>query len=91
MFRITPLTEDTHSISLKLEGWLVGQGDYELQRECERCLARKPTLVLDLSGIRFADRQGVNTLHSLLGPQMRLIGSSLFISGLLERVQGSPQ
>ena len=91
MFRITRLAEDTQSISLKLEGWLVGQWGHELCTECERALARRPTLVLDISGIMFADHQGINTLHSLLGPQVRLIGSSLFISGLLERGQDPPK
>ena len=91
MFRMTRLAEDSHTISLKLEGWLVGQWSHELRTECERALARKPSLILDLSGIMFADHQGIETLHGLLGPRVHLIGSSLFISGLLERGQRSPK
>lgn len=85
MFRITRLAEDTHSISLKLEGWLVGQWGHELRTECERALADKRTVLLDLSGVMFADQAGINTLRALRRNRVQLTSYSLFIAGLLEQ------
>ena len=83
MLKITHIAQDATQITLKLEGRLVGQWVTALKSECERYLARRSTILLDLSGVSFVDTQGLTTLKALRGQGVELISCSLFVAGLL--------
>ena len=87
MLRITRLSEDDESVTLRLEGRLIGPWVTELKRECKRCLARRSKIILDLSSVSFADQEGIQTLKAMRGEHVRLSGESLFLSGLLQDEQ----
>lgn len=84
MLKVTHVAEDDKSVTLKLEGRIVGQWVNELKRECEGCLARRSALILDLSDVSFIDSQGIKVLRAMMGSRVQLVGCSLFLSGLLK-------
>lgn len=84
MLKITVIAETDETVTLKLEGRITGEWVSEVQRECEMWLAQGRKAVLDLSGIVFVDEQGVEKLKALKRNGVNLIGSSLFLSRLLE-------
>ena len=83
MFKVTCVTVDEETVTLKIEGRIVGPWVDELKRECKKCLATQSKLVIDLSGVSFIDGRGVKALKSIVGDRTRLTGYSLFLSGLL--------
>jgi len=87
MFRITRMSEDEGSATLKVEGWVTGPWAAELRKECERYLARRHTVILELSGVRFADRRGIQALKAARRRGVRLCGASSFLSRLLGEVE----
>jgi len=91
MLRITRVAEDDESATLKLEGRIVGLWVNELRRECEIYLARGSKVTLELSGVRFADHQGVKALKAMCGERVELMGASLFLSGLLKEAEDKQQ
>lgn len=58
---------------LKLEGRLVGEWAALLDRECSALLRSSVSLELDLSGVSFVDRAGIDVLArlSLVGVEIR--------------------
>lgn len=88
MLKVTHVAEDDRTVTLRLEGRIVGQWVNELKRECEICLGKRRKLILDLSGVSFIDNQGITTLKTLLSDRVQLIGCSLFITGILKGVRG---
>jgi anti-anti-sigma regulatory factor len=89
MLKLTLVQEDEKAVTLKLEGRIIGQWVNELKKECERCMGRGNRLILDLSGVTFVDVQGIRMLRAVCGDQVKLIGCSLFLSGLLENEEGA--
>ena len=65
---------------LKLDGRLTGEEVLELRRACT---AAKGRLILDLTDLQFADRQGVSVLRELRAKGAQLIGVSHFLGLLL--------
>jgi len=84
MLKMTTVREDEQTITLKLEGRIVGPWVEELEKECEKCLARKNRLILDLSDVSYIDERGVNTIRRFLGPRVHSVGGSLFLEGLMK-------
>jgi anti-anti-sigma regulatory factor len=85
MFRITRIAEDESSVTLRVEGRLVGRWIDELEHECERCMVDRRRVSLDLSGVTFVDDHGIEALRSMGGHHVEVIQCSLFLSGLLKR------
>ena len=84
MFKVTCVAEDQDSVTLKVEGRIVGPWVGELQKECDQCLAKRGKLILDITGVTFVDDEGIKVLKSKLGDTVQLTGPSLFISELLK-------
>ena len=85
MLKITRIEEDAASITLRLEGRILGRWVAELQRECEKCVARRRNVILDVSGVSFADGPGIRVLEALIGEGIRLTGASLFLTTLMRK------
>jgi len=79
--RIT-VSEPGPPTTVKVDGRLTGDQVPELQQVCAEI---EGALVLDLTDLNFADRQGVKALHELQAKGADLIGVSQFIGLLLER------
>jgi anti-anti-sigma regulatory factor len=90
MFKVTYTEQDNTTARLKIEGRIAGEWVNELKKECELCLKKRDHLILDLSGVSFVDEKGIRGLKAMIGERVRLIGCSLFLSGLLtlEECQG---
>jgi len=77
------------SVTLKLEGRIVGQWVNELKKECKKYMDKRSKLSLDLFGVTFIDDQGIKMLRAMVGDQVDLIRCSLFLSELLENGDGT--
>lgn len=64
----------------KLDGRLTGEEVLEVRRACAGTEGR---LVLDLTDLQFADRQGVSVLRDLRAQGAQLIGVSHYLGLLL--------
>lgn len=84
MLKITQIAEDDMSMTLKLEGQIVGRWVNELEKECKKYMGKRSKLILDLSGATCVDDQGIKMLSAMVGDQVKLIRCSLLLSGLLE-------
>jgi anti-anti-sigma regulatory factor len=83
MLKITRMHESADCVTLQIEGRIGGVWIDELRHECMRCLTQGRTLTLDLSGVQFVEAQGIAMLRGMLDQHIRLVGCSLFLSGLL--------
>jgi anti-anti-sigma regulatory factor len=79
--RITPAGSG-QSTTLKIDGRLTSEEVPELRLACDRV---EGPLVLDLSGLQSADRQGVSVLQELRTKGAELIGTSPYLQLLLDR------
>jgi anti-anti-sigma regulatory factor len=66
---------------IHVEGGLDGESAVTLRRECR---SAEGALRLDLSGLRWADREGIEALRSLAADGAELNGASSYIRLLLE-------
>lgn len=85
MLKVTRVAENDKSVTLKLEGRVVGEWIDALERECTVCLGKRRKLILDFSAVSFVDDRGVKTLKAMQEDRVRLTGCSLFLSELLRR------
>jgi ABC-type transporter Mla MlaB component len=79
--RITPPGSGP-SATLKIDGRLTSEEVAELRHACDRVEGR---LILDLSGLQSADRQGVSVLQELRTKGAEFIGASTYLQLLLDR------
>lgn len=84
MLKITAIPEDNETVTLQLEGRIVREWVDEVRRECERSLAERSRVILDLSGVTFLDDQGIKLLKTLEGDCVRLSRCSTFLAALLK-------
>lgn len=77
MLRITTL-EANGTVTLKLEGRVVGPWVDVLRDYCEDILAQQPRVDLDLEDILFIDSCGVALLRQLTARQVALTNCSPF-------------
>ena len=84
MIRITPLQEDDAVARLLVEGQLTQQTIEELKVLCDACLTHYSTLLLEVSGVKFVDAAGLDTLRSLKRKGAVLIGCSGFLTEMLQ-------
>lgn len=83
MLRITSESQGYGRQVLHIEGRLVGPWVGTLKNECERALDRGDRLTLELSGVSFADPQGLRLLRTLLYRSVALMGRTPFVAAQL--------
>jgi len=84
MLKITTIAKDEKTVTLQLEGRIVGQWVHEVRRECEKGLAQSSKVILDLAGVIFVNDQGIKVLKALKEYRVLLVRCSPFLSALLE-------
>jgi anti-anti-sigma regulatory factor len=84
MIRLTVISQTKEEVVLKVEGWVSRGNGVLLEEEGVRLLEESERLVLDLSGVKFIDREGIALLQRWSGDRLELRGASLFVHSLLE-------
>lgn len=84
MLRIFPAENGNETLTLRVEGRMIGPWVEELRRSCEPIVARGARLVLDLSGVSFIDRDGARLLIHLQAGGARIWGCSPFVQEQLK-------
>lgn len=84
MLRITRQDTERGRVTLKLEGRLAQGLVGFLEQECSILHAFSPGLTLDLSGVTFVDRSGVQALKRLHGTGCAIRGCSDLMASILE-------
>jgi anti-anti-sigma regulatory factor len=86
VLKIVTIEPESSEALLQLEGQVVGPWVDELQRTCERLLAAR-AVVLDLSGVSFVERRGVELLRALGARGVPLVRCTPFVA---EQLKASP-
>jgi hypothetical protein len=68
-----------HSVTLKLEGRVIGPWVAELKMACERHLSERRAVKLDVADVSFADRSGTTLLRDLRSKGVRFLNCSPFL------------
>ena len=84
MLKITNESTLASVCCLKLEGWLSGPDVKTLEASGRRAISSGKGLVLDLTGLRYMDQDGIQLLESWAERDLQLIGVSSFFKLLLE-------
>ena len=84
MLKISPAGKANHSVTLKLEGRVVGPWVGELRQVCELILSEDRKLKLDLAEVSFTDADGVMTLTSLKSRGVTVTNCSPFVEEQLK-------
>jgi ABC-type transporter Mla MlaB component len=79
MLKISQSGKANHSITLKLEGRVVGPWVGELRQVCESLLSEVRALKLDLADVTFADADGVAVLTGFKTRGVTLKNCSPFV------------
>ena len=85
MLRISNPESDELTVTLRLEGQIVGPWVDELRRASEKYLSNGHRLTLDLTDVTFADGDGVALLLRLQSKVISLTGCSPFLDEQLKR------
>ena len=84
MLRISQAGKANRSVTLKLEGRVVGLWVGELRQVCETLLTEGRLLKLDLADVTFADASGVTVLSSLKSRGVTFTNCSPFVEEQLK-------
>lgn len=68
------------SITLKLEGRVIGPWVEEVKRLSEKILASGGNLIFDLSEVSFVDREGIDLFRKLRDRRAMFLSSSVFVA-----------
>lgn len=79
MLKISQAGAPNHSVTLKLEGRVVGPWVEELRRICEPFLAEDRALKFDLAEVSYVDAEGVATLNGFKARGVKLKNCSPFV------------
>ena len=79
MLKISETGTPNHSVTLKLEGRVVGPWVDELCRICEPLLAEERALRLDMAEVSYVDAEGVAALNDFKSRGVKLKNCSPFI------------
>ena len=79
MLKISQAGKANHSVTLKLEGRVVGPWVGELRQVCETLLSESRALRLDLADVTFADADGVAALTGFKARGITLKDCSPFV------------
>ena len=85
MVRLTVVSQTPEEARRKIEGWVSGVDVGVLEEEGTRLLGETRRLILDLSGVRYMDREGLSLLERWSGDRLMLCGTSTFLHTLLEK------
>jgi len=84
MLKISQALKANHSVTLKLEGRVVGPWVGELRQVCETFLTEGRRLKLDLADVIFADANGVAVLTRFKSRGVTLAHCSPFVEAQLK-------
>ena len=84
MLKIIETAPRNRAVILILEGHVGGPWVEELRRLCDRALAAGNDLMLDLAGVAFVDRDGVDLLQNLKTRHVPLVNCSAFVTAQLK-------
>jgi len=84
MLKISEGKKNQRTLTLQLEGRVVGPWVEELRHVCEPLLADNTRLTLDLVEVSFADESGVTLLTSLSRRGVKLLRLSPFLAEQLK-------
>jgi ABC-type transporter Mla MlaB component len=79
MLRILESESSSSTVTLRLEGRVVGPWVAEVRRYCERFLGEGRSLALDVAEVAFVDREGIALLLELQRRQVSLVRCSSFL------------
>ena len=82
--KISQAGRANHSVTLKLEGRVVGPWVGELRQVCEALLTEGRTLKLDLGEVTFADTDGIAALSGFKSRGVRFRNCSPFVQEQLK-------
>ena len=82
--RITREKGSRARTTLKLEGRVVAEWAALLEQECSDLLRSGVAVCLDLAGVRFVDRNGVETLARLSGAGVEILCRDGAVASVLE-------
>lgn len=85
MLKISQIGQTDHSVTLRLEGRIVGPWVTELRQSCEQILREGQSLRLELAGVEFMDADAVALLSSLRSRAVAFIECPLFA---MEQLKG---
>jgi hypothetical protein len=89
MLKISQIGPVNQTVTLRVEGRIVGPWVTELQHSCEEVLTNDQTLKLHLADVEFMDPQGVALLSSLRSRGVALLECSPFAAEQLKRARNS--
>jgi len=84
MLKISQAVKANHSVTLKLEGRVVGPWVGELRQVCEALMTEGRALKLDLTDVTFADASGVSVLSSFKSRGVAFTNCSPFVEEQLK-------
>ena len=84
MLKISQTERANHSVTLKLEGRVVGEWVGELRQVCETLLTEGRSLKLDLADVTFADASGVAALSRFKSRGVTFSNCSPFVEEQLK-------
>jgi anti-anti-sigma regulatory factor len=84
MLKISQIGKANHSVTLRLEGRIVGPWVAELRQSCEPFLRQGRCLTLQLADVEFMDASGVELLAELRSRGVSLADSPPFVAEQLK-------
>ena len=84
MLKISSVEPVNHSVTLRLEGRVIGPWVAELRQTCEQVLVSGRPLTLQLADVEFMDAQGVALLSSLRSRGVSLLECPPFAEAQLK-------
>ena len=85
MLKVTDIVNEGNKVELKLEGRIVGSCVNYLQEVCLEFYEKDlDELLLDFSGVRYVEPDGVKMLKSLMEDKVRIKNCPIFIDELLK-------
>lgn len=72
MMRLTRLSQDSRSITFRLEGWVDASDSGLLESECSPPLTRGLAVRLECSGLTFVGGEGIGVLRRLMARGLEL-------------------
>ena len=89
MLKISQIGPDNHTVTLRLEGRIVGPWVAELQHSCQEVLTGDRSLTLHLADVEFMDAHGVALLSSLRARGVSLLDCPPFATEQLKATANS--
>jgi len=87
MLKISKVETANRTVTLKLEGRVVGPWVGEMREACESVLTEGVELILDLTDVSFADTSGLSALSNLKSRGVSVLSCSPFVEEQLKSQQ----